>query len=215
MLLRQLPLLSLAALLTACGSGSGSGSGGGTSNDVFGSAAGFPALAALPANNQAMVSCKSQAPVSADSSITGVVQYQRVAITDNGLDYSAITDLPARGIIVQAVAASGNACTENVVATTLTNSLGQYGLNVPANQPVCVEARAQLYRDGVFGAAAWNVEVVDNTNARAAYYLSDQGVIATPDELGVRNLLAGAGTEVGDPASASFAEAGGLHQPRS
>jgi hypothetical protein len=200
----------LVHLLSACGGGGGGGSSApaeidDTSSDldqVLNSSGGFPELAQLPVNNAAMDSCKSTAAIPTGSNITGVVEYQRVPLPvpfagSRGLDYANTVELPARGVVVQAVEAIGGSCSESVVATGLTNSRGEYGLTVPVNQPVCVEVRAQLYRDASNGGAGWDVQMVDNTNASAAYYLTDRSIIATSDEQPIRNFLAASGAEGG------------------
>ena len=200
--------------ITACGGG-GSGKRASATDDAtnpnvsINALGGFPAFTQPPAGNQSMLSCQTNAPAAAGS-ITGTISYQRVPIGSGGLDYNNIQDLPARGVVVQAVDAPAGSCTTTVVATALTNSNGQYGLDVQADRPVCVEARAQLYRDGSGGGASWDVQVVDNTNSRAAYYLVDS-TPASATDAPVRNLLAGAGVTPGfsqytaPRAAASFA----------
>lgn len=205
MLLLRVGFYLLVLLVSiACGGGGGSSSsssaspapGTTTVNGTLGADSGsFPELLQAPANNSSMLSCQTNTAVAA-STISGTIFYQRVPITNNGLDYNGIQDLPARGVVVQAVDAPAGTCTSSIVATTLTNGSGEYGLDVPVDQPVCIEVRAQLFRFGGNGGAGWDVQVVDNTNEQAAYYLVDN-TPASPADQPVRNLLAGAGVIAG------------------
>lgn len=196
-------LLSLILQVSACGGGGGGGSSavnsanGGATGGAPDPSAGFPQLLDIPANNQQLLSCKSPVALPANSTITGVVEYQRIPLSYRGLDYSAVENMPARGVVVQAVAVIDNSCSETVVATTLTNDSGEYGLAVDQNAAVCVEARAQLYRDGSQGGAGWDVQLVDNTRGKAAFYLTDHNTMATPNQQAVRNLLAASGAAFG------------------
>ncbi|MEE8056610.1 MAG: hypothetical protein V3T17_02060 [Pseudomonadales bacterium] len=203
MLLLQLMLASLLAIaVTGCGGGGSSSSAGNADPVVEGgvtSVGGFPILDSTPVNNQAMLSCKTVATIPVNSTITGLIRYQRVphfATGTEGLDYDNTVNLPVRGVVVQAVEAMGNSCSETVVTTGLTNANGEYGLNVPVNLSVCVQVRAQLYRDSASGGANWDIQLVDNTNNNAPYYLVDN-TIATPSTQPQRDLLAGSGAALG------------------
>lgn len=193
LLLRLSSLLVIFCLLSSCGGGGGGSSSGSTEAQlaVPVTPSDFPPVA-LDAANQPIASCKSLNAVAASNSVTGVIEYQRVPLNAGGLNYNSIRALPARGIVVEAVDASQGSCSTEVVATTLTNGAGEYGLTVPLNQSVCIQARAQMYRDNSVSGAGWNIEVTDNTNGSAPYYLLDNRV-ATPAALPVRNLLAEAG----------------------
>ena len=211
-----LPFL-LAVAITACGGG------GGGSDPVSSeppASSGDPGSALLlqggfsavdtPSNNQSLTSCLATTAVAGNSTLTGRVYYQRVPLNAFGLDYNTVAQLPMRGLVVEAVDASGGDCSERVLATTLSNGNGEYGLNVPENQAVCVQVRAQLYRDGANGGASWNIQITDNTNGNAPYYLLD-ATVATPADQPERDLLAAAGVEPGSSnytqprAAASFA----------
>lgn len=198
-------LLLVAIVLTACGGGGGGTGGDEPDEDPSLPASGsgsflFPdggfTLVQAPSNNQALASCRTTTAPATASTLTGRVDYQRVPLTVSGLDYSAISRLPMRGVVVEAVDASSGECSDSVLATTLSNGNGEYGLNVPENQSVCVQVRAQLYRDGSEGGASWNIQLTDNTSGNAPYYLLDT-TVATPADQPERNLLAGAGVEPG------------------
>ncbi|ARN75917.1 hypothetical protein [Oceanicoccus sagamiensis] len=205
--LKRVVLLLLPLVLVACGGGGGGGSGGGERSPVEEQPpveeldpasfldGGFSSVS-TPENNSALTSCAALSPVPAESTLTGRVFYQRVPLTRFGLDYSAIISMPMRGVVVEAVDASNGQCSQTVLATTLANANGEYGLSVDANQAVCVQVRAQLFRDGGSAGASWNIQLTDNTAGNAPYYLLDN-TIATPAELPLRDLLAGAGVEAG------------------
>ena len=201
MLLPRLASLSaLLVVVSACGGGGGGGSASPPVDeilpDVFADLNGnYPSLA-LPDNNQQLASPKSIPAVPPSGSITGIIQYERVPLTRFGLDYDAITAMPASGVVVEAVDASSGSCSETVVATTLTDGNGEYGLTAEANVAVCIQVRSQLFRNSDEGGAAWNIQVTDNTRDDAPYYLVDNRV-ATPSDLPERNLLAGAGVSFG------------------
>lgn len=214
LLLRVVVAATLLLLLSACGGGGGSSSNTGISDGDSGSApdpvdmqvsatpSRFPGFTTAPSNNNAMLSCSSDVPVDAASTLRGRVLYQRVPILSNagfsgGLDYDAITDLPVRGAVVQAVAVNpGGGCSDTVIAATLSNAQGDYGFNLDLDVAICIEVRAQLYRDGSSSGAAWNIQVTDNTQNSAPYYLVGASQ-ATPRDEPVRNLIANAGVEPG------------------
>ena len=201
-------IVAVIPTLTGCGGGGGSSSRTTVSADEFSSseqlpeltedlsalAGGFAEVPGVLSNSEAMTSCKTVADINPASTITGQVNYERVPLTQFGLDYSNIVTLPVRGLIVEAVAAENNSCTTNVVAATLSNGNGDYGLVVSPNQAVCIQVRAQLYRDSSLAGAGWHIQLTDNTQNNAPYYLLDNRV-ATPNDLPVRDLLAGSGSE--------------------
>jgi hypothetical protein len=182
----------LSVMLTACGGGSDSSddnTSGSLSPTLLG---GFTSLTEPPSNNAAMTSCSEVAPIDAASTITGVVEYERIPLNATGLNYSARSNMPARAVVVEAVDASNGQCSETVVTSTLTNANGQYGLTVPDNQSVCVQVRAQLYRAADNDGGGWDIQVTDNTQSNAAYYLVDN-LQATPSDNNERNFLAASG----------------------
>lgn len=216
-------IVLILALLTACGGGGGGGSsktsnappdspppdsnppGSNPSYSPF--VGGFPAVL-LPDNNAALLRCDVSSPVPAGSTITGTVRFERVPLHPViGLDYANTAQNPVRGAVVEAVLSSAGQCTDNVVATSLTDGQGDYGLVVePASQSVCVRVRAQLYRAAGNG-DSWDIQVTDNTQQNAPFYLIDGP--ATPASQPQRNLLAESGwtgSSYGEPrAAAPFA----------
>ncbi|MEM9843115.1 MAG: hypothetical protein AAF767_10700, partial [Pseudomonadota bacterium] len=81
-----------------------------------------------------------------------------------GLDYNAITQEPARGVVVEAVNAGGT-----VLDTDTTDAAGAYSVTVDASTDVQIRVRSELQQTG---GATWDVQVVDNTSGNAIYVLS-------------------------------------------
>jgi len=210
---RVVGLISL--LLAACGGGGG---GGGSAAPAGGQPATTAiSTPALPANNALTLSCPTTSnfslqapPAIASGKISGRITYDRVpfaAQLGGGLDYASQYPLPARGVVVEAVASSdGVSCAGNIIKTTLTDGDGWYelALNNDATK-ICVRVRAQLYRavDSVSG-ATWNISVADNTANNSLYLLNESSptsAAATPR----RDLHAASGWSNGSYASARVA----------
>jgi hypothetical protein len=98
--------------------------------------------------------------------VSGRVTFDRVPHDPftSGLDYGATRQDPARGVILEAVAAAGGA----VLASTTTDDQGGYRLSVPASTRMLLRARARMLRAG---SPAWDFSVVDNTGGQALYVL--------------------------------------------
>jgi hypothetical protein len=94
------------------------------------------------------------------------VTYDRVPLNPatNGLNYAAITQEPARGIVVEALDSTGS-----ILETTVADASGQYSVTVNDNTDVQIRARAKLVETTV---ATWDVTVRDNTNGDADYVLA-------------------------------------------
>lgn len=106
------------------------------------------------------------------------------AIVASSLNYNAISQLPARGVTVQAVDGGGT-----VLDTDVTDDSGNYSVSVDPSTNVRIRVRSEMVQSG---AASWNIRVVDNTNSNAIYLLtgalSDSGTANS-----TRNLNAGSG----------------------
>jgi|GEM_PF-297012 len=141
------------------------------------------------ANNQGqtltVTSNKNSDPVG-NVAISGIVTFDRVGRNSiNGaLDYNDISAEPARGVTVEAVNSSG---TE--LASTATDSNGQYHLEVTEHTYVRIRARAEMISNDV---ASWNLSVKDNTNNDALYALQGD-LFSSGGEDNVRSLNAGSG----------------------
>jgi len=98
--------------------------------------------------------------------IVGTVTYDRVPVkVDNfgsaRLDYSKTYALPGQHLLVKAIDDKGQ-----TLATTNTNTKGEYTLNVPENTPTKVRVYAKMFKKDV-----WDVSVVDNTSQKSNYVL--------------------------------------------
>ena len=149
-------LLATAILLVACGGGGGS-----NSNAV---APATPAAATPPAPAPTPAPpppAPTPPPAAAPATVTisGAVTFEDVPVNTvgNGLDYNAIFDAPARGVIVEALAADGS-----TMVSTSTDSAGNYSVSVPADTDVQIRVRAQMVQST---GTIWDVRVQDNTAA--------------------------------------------------
>ena len=136
--------------------------------------------------------------------ISGRITFDRVPFSSNndqGLNYTATSAQPAREVIVELIPSGGGAA----LASTTTDSNGNYVLTAPANTSVLVRARAQARRTT---APTFNLRVLNNTNANALYVL-DSAVFNTGNSTQTKNLNAGSGwggtSYTGTRAAAPFA----------
>lgn len=144
----------------------------------------------------------NQAPASGNVSVSGKMTFDLVPLNTatNGLNYDAISQANAPGITMQAVGANGA-----VIATTVTDDVGDYSFSFAPNTNVQIRARAEMIQTT---GAQWNVQVVDNTSSDALYTVSGSLTeIGTLDQ--TRNLNAGSGwggsSYTGTRAAAPFA----------
>lgn len=152
-------LLLGAGLLSGCGGGSDSGSTG------------------------------SGGPPPASVSVSGTVTYDRVPFSSTvslseGLNYGAIVAKPVRGAVVELLNSS-----QVALATTTTDSAGQYTFTTTPNTNVSIRVKAQSVATGTPG---WNISVLNNTNGNALYVL-DSASFNTGTANATRNLNAPSG----------------------
>ena len=95
--------------------------------------------------------------------ISGRLTFDRVPVTNRGLDYDNIRQEPIRGVWVDAVDASGT-----VLERTRSDANGRYRLDVTANTEVRISISAHMQRSAA-GGPRWDVKVTDNTNENALY----------------------------------------------
>ena len=193
----------LATLLVACGGGGGGSSsspdsgatqtpgssdqvqGGANAGvvpggDTSGSQDGSNLGGGLPPTQEALKPVAGQ--------IVGYISYDMVPVTaDKGLNYAATKPMPARGVVVEAVDATG------VVATAVSNAKGFYTLAVPTARQVQLRVQARLQStDG-----RWDVAVRDNTAsgypAAAPVYALTSSTQAMPASGMVLDLNASSG----------------------
>jgi hypothetical protein len=119
--------------------------------------------------------------------ISGKASYQRVPFSTNanlGLSYANAAEQPIREAIVELIQSGGN-----TLATTTTDSNGNYALTAPANTSVFVRIQAQLRKTTT---PARSIRVLNNTNGNALYVL-DSAVFNSGATNQTKNLLAGSG----------------------
>ncbi|MCR9270583.1 MAG: hypothetical protein NXH72_11385 [Hyphomonadaceae bacterium] len=162
-------LILSVGLIAACGGGGGGGSttpGGGTSVSPP------PPPPPPPPPNSVTIS--------------GQVTFDKVPHNNNfrGLNYDAITQEPARGVVVQAVDASGS-----VLDTDVTDGNGNYDVDVNSNTDVRIRVRSELQQSS---GATWDIQVLDNTSSNAIYVLNGS-LTSSGISNSTRNLNAGSG----------------------
>ena len=118
--------------------------------------------------------------------ISGTISYDHIPHNDSniGLNYSAITQNPVRGAVVELVSASGS-----VLATTDTSATGTYSFTREPNTEVLIRVKAQLLQTG---SPSWDFKVTDNTNNNALYVL-DGSLTSSGSSNSTRNLNADSG----------------------
>jgi hypothetical protein len=95
--------------------------------------------------------------------ISGAITFDLVPFQASGigLDYNSITQAPARGLVVEAVDASGN-----TLVSTVTDDEGLYTMRVATNTSMRVRVSARLLQTS---GVTWDVKVTDNTTSDALY----------------------------------------------
>ncbi|MGB2220267.1 MAG: hypothetical protein ACPH4G_08415, partial [Henriciella sp.] len=118
--------------------------------------------------------------------ISGTISYDRVPHNNstNGLDYLATVQLPARGVTVEAVDASGT-----VLASDTTDESGEYNVDVDSGIGLRIQVRSQLEKTD---AASWDIKILDNTSDYALYVLNG-ALLDSGTANSVRDLNAGSG----------------------
>ena len=142
----------------------------------------------------------------AGPTVSGRITYARVPLSSTvnlGLNYSNTNDQPAREVIVELIPAGGGA----PLATTTTDSDGNYAFTAPANADVFVRAKAQARRTT---SPTLDIRVLNNTGGNALYVLDGAAFnTGAGAAMLTRNLAAGSGWGgsgyVGVRAAAPFA----------
>lgn len=156
--------LALATLsLAGCGGGGGSGS---------------PSPSPNPNPNPP--------PTTGQVAIAGRITFDRPPFSQQiggGLNLDAPIELPARQVTVEAIDASSS----TILASTATNTNGEYSLSVPQNRTVFIRAKAQLEKSS--SAPTWNFRVLNNTNGDALYAM-DSSQFSSGTSASTRDLHA-------------------------
>lgn len=195
--LKQCGLISVIALMTACGGG------GGKSSSNTSTATATPTVenpvvknstsSGSSSSSSSTSSSTSSSSTSSSSSsgtaqnvvLSGTVTYDRVGhLANGGLNYNAISAMPARGVVVQLIGAQNE-----IIAATVSDNAGNYQFSTKANTQVKVRVLAQLKNTS----PTWLVDVADNTNNNAGYVLDGSLVSSGSNAAQVRNLHAPSG----------------------
>lgn len=135
--------------------------------------------------------------------ISGRITFDRLqfnTVPNTGLNGANPVESPAREVVVEAISNS------TTLASTTTDSNGNYSLSVPANITVLIRARAQMRKTGAV--PTWNFTVRNNANSDAVYALQGEN-FNTGTANATRNLRAASGwgttSYTGDRAAAPFA----------
>lgn len=196
------------AMLAACGGGGGgasdgAGAGGGGGESSAPADQATTAGISQGSGGSKAVKASGLRPVAGQ--MVGRISYDNVPVSAHaGLDYAATRQMPARGVMVEAVSVS-NA----VIATSSTNEQGHYALPVPAGTEFKVRVQARLLPSD----KRWDVAVRDNTSAgypqaAAAYAMSSslQTIAAAGGVLDLNAQSGWTGSGYGETrASAPFA----------
>jgi len=119
--------------------------------------------------------------------VSGKATYERVPFSSNanlGLSYANTSAQPIREAVVELIQSGGG-----TLATTTTDSNGNYALTAPANTSVFVRVQAQSRKTTT---PARNIRVLNNTNGNALYVL-DSAVFNSGTTNQAKDLLASSG----------------------
>lgn len=164
----------------------------------------------------ALVACGGggNAPAPASVTVSGRITFDRVPFrttVGGGLNPTSPVEAPARQIIVEAI----DAGTSAVLASTATNTSGDYSVSVPSNRNIFIRAKAQMQKTDA--APTWNFRVLNNTNGDALYAL-DSTSFSSGTANATRNLRATTGwgttSYTGTRAAAPFAILDSIYQAK-
>ncbi len=167
-------------------SGCGGGGGGSSSGGVAAQPSPTPTVQTAPIGSPTPLVSPTTTPLPGTTvTISGTLEFELVPTAANGpLDYNAIVARPIRGATVQALGAS-----DNVLASTTSDALGQYSLDVTQSTSVRIRVLARLQESGP---PSWDFAVTDNTSGNAVYVLQG-GLSSSGSADSTRDLLADSG----------------------
>ncbi len=142
----------------------------------------------------------------ANGNVTGRVRFTRIPATANGLNYGNPQLQIARGVVVRAV----NAGTQAVLATTSTDSLGSYALNVAPGTSINIVVVAQMVSGSAQVLPRWDFRAQDNEAANPSPYTFTDGQTfsssaGVPHDIDIPSGFSTTGSVTGTRASAPFA----------
>jgi hypothetical protein len=147
--------------------------------------------------------------------VVGRITFARVPFagsTNLGLNYASPVQQPSRGVLVRAI----DAGTQVVLATTSTDSLGNYSLSVAANTTITIQVVARMLRDNTQALPRWDMRVQDGVPGVTPYTYTD-GVsfnsnAATAHDVAIPTGIAANGTAAGARPSGPFAALDTVYQ---
>ncbi len=181
MYLCRLMFLLVSLFIAGCGGGSSNSHSSNKASFSLGSSQLSVVASSSPSAN--FTSPRSSSSSSARVPISGVVTYDFVPHTTNGLNYAATVARPARGVLVELLDESNQ-----VLATTATNHEGKYSLDATRDKLVKIRVKAQLLNQS----PGWNFKVTDNTQGNTLYAMGGS-LIAATEATGIRDLHASSG----------------------
>lgn len=144
------------------------------------------------------------APPAGHAIVSGTILFERIpfdSVLGGGLDSDNPVPSPVRGVVVEALPSP----TGTPIATTSTNSRGQYAFVLPHNTTVTVLAKAQLLATGA--GPKWDFRVLNNTSG--GLWALDRSIDIGTTDLPNIDLTAGTGWDgsgyTGTRAAAPFA----------
>ena len=113
--------------------------------------------------------------------ISGSITFDHVPFNTatSGLNFNAITQDPAPGVIVESVSSTGA-----IMQRSVTDANGAYSLSVEADTVLRIRVRAEM--------PEWDVRVIDNTSS-GALYAFEGALVNTGTTNSIRNLNAPSG----------------------
>lgn len=183
----QILLLCACICLASCGGG-GSSRSTPPHNKPVSSTEGAVTVSSITASSITSLINSSAASSQALGFITlsGKITYDLVPHNDNqlGLNYSATTIAAGRGLVIELLDNNNL-----IVATTISDNVGNYSFTIERNKLVKVRVKAQLLRTQL---PAWNFKVTDNTNNNSLYAMVGNLMVAD-ETTAIRNLHAPSG----------------------
>jgi hypothetical protein len=150
--------------------------------------------------------------VTGNVNVTGQITFARVVFAgapNFGLNYAAPVQQPARGVVVEALAAG----TATVLNATVTDSAGNFTLVVANNTSIAIRVTARMVRNG---APQWDVRVQDGVAGTNPYSYTEPGSFNSgaglAHNVAIPTGISAAGVATGARASGPFAALDTIYQ---